>query len=83
MNEIGVYEVTGRREYRGHKPGDVFPALLEPAAEQRGIARGDIRLLRRIKPSLVPGSYELPDGWLQEPVSATTEAPKGASSIRR
>lgn len=73
------YRVTGKRPYRGHKRGDVFEAVLEHAAEQRALARGDIERLREVTPDLVPGSYRLPPEWLrQEP--ATTEAPQGALS---
>lgn len=61
---MGEYEVTGRREYRGHPTGETFMARLNPGAEQRAIARGDIRLLRRVEPLLEPGSYDLPPGWL-------------------
>lgn len=59
----GVYEVTGTFAYRGHKPGTRFEALLDQKAEQRAIARGDIRLVERVTPSIVPGSFRLPDGW--------------------
>jgi len=67
----GVYLVTGRRQYRGHSPGTTFEALLDRAAEQRAIARGDIRLIRRVTPGLEPGSYTLPAGW----PPGETEAP--------
>jgi hypothetical protein len=30
VSEYGVYEVTGKREYRGHNPGTVFEAFLDP-----------------------------------------------------
>lgn len=62
----GVYVVTGRRKYRGHEPGETFEAKLDPAAERRAIDRGDIRLLDRIIPSIQPGTYVLPDGWLTD-----------------
>lgn len=78
--EFGVYRVVGKREYRGHTPGETFTAILDPAAAQRAIDRGDIKFIRSETPSLVPGSYRLPPDWL-EPVAATTEAPTGASSI--
>lgn len=80
MSQYGVYRVTGKRQYRGHAPGVVFEAVLDPAVEGRAISRGDIRLLRHVTPSLVPGSYRLPPDWL-EPEAATTEAPTGASLI--
>lgn len=80
----GVYQVTGRREYRGHKPGSTFEAALDRSAEERAIGRGDIRLIRRFTPDLAPGSYRLPDPWPpgQPSVpSASTGAPDGAPSI--
>lgn len=57
------YLVTGNREYRGHAPGTTFPAVLDPTAEQRAIARGAIRRLEPIEPGLEPDSYRLPSGW--------------------
>lgn len=60
----GIYRVTGRRDYRGHRPGEVFEALLDTGAERRAIGRRDITLIRRITPSIQPGSYRLPHGWL-------------------
>ena len=63
---LAEYEVTGKREYRGHAPGEVFEARIPEGAASRAIARGDIRLLRDIAPELQPGSWELPDGWLSK-----------------
>jgi hypothetical protein len=77
--EYGEYEVTGRREYRGHAPGSVFAAQIDRAAEQRAIQRGDIRLIRRVTPAVPPGAV-LPDGWLTSSL-VPTEAPEGASLI--
>lgn len=65
MSWGAVYKVGARRGYRGHAPGTVFEAVLDPAAERRAIERGDIRIVQRITPSLRPGSYLLPDGWLK------------------
>lgn len=64
MNEMGEYEVTGTREYRGHAPGTTFEARLDPGPEQRAIARGDIKLIRRFTATVQPGSFTYPDGWL-------------------
>lgn len=58
----GEYRVTGRREYRGHTPGSVFQALLEPGPERRAVARGDIALLRRMRPSVDASAVTIPDG---------------------
>ena len=66
MTDLGQYRVTGTREYRGHKPGDVFEQNSPYGAEQRAIARGDIELLRRVEATLQPGSFRLPDGWNNE-----------------
>ena len=63
---MGEYEVTGRREYRGHPPGEIFEARIPRAAESRAVARGDIRLLRVVEPQIQSGSYRLPDGWLSK-----------------
>lgn len=62
----GVYRVSGRRAYRGHKPGEIFPALLEREAERRALERGDIELLERLVPALAAGSFKLPRGWLRK-----------------
>ena len=63
---MGEYEVVGTREYRGHQPGAVFEARLNMHAAIRAQRRGDIRLIREVKPELQPGSWELPDGWLSK-----------------
>lgn len=76
----GVYEVTGRRQYRGHEPGTVFEAILDRGAEARAVARGDIRLIRHVQPGLEPDSFRLPPGWLN-PATPPTEAPSGASLV--
>jgi hypothetical protein len=60
---MSLYLVAGRLAYRGHQPGEIFQATLDPAAEERALARGDIRILERSTPSLQPGSYQLPTGW--------------------
>jgi hypothetical protein len=60
---VGVYQVIGNREYRGHKPGTTFEAILDPGPERRAIDRGDIRLIERITPSIRPGTLTMPDGW--------------------
>jgi hypothetical protein len=62
----GLYRVVGQRNYRGHEHGTVFEARLDPGAELRAVSRGDIQLLKRTTPSLQPGSYTLPRGWLNE-----------------
>lgn len=79
----GEYLVTGRRQYRGHDPGTTFEAILDAGAEARAIARGDITLLRRVTPSLVPGSYRFAPGWLDRPEHESTEAPTGASLVSK
>lgn len=71
---FGLYRVTGRRAYRGHEPGATFVAKLERLAEQRALARGDIRLLRHVSPALEPGSFVFPEGWL---ASHTDPAQRG------
>lgn len=76
MTEMGVYTVTGRREYRGHKPGETFEAWIPPGPERRAIVRGDIRLERRTHPTLPP-DWGLPDGW----DTPHNEAPTGASLV--
>lgn len=66
------YEVTGKREYRGHKTGTVFQARHDPA-KQRGINRGDIRLIRICEPG-VPEERTYPNGWLPPPERAAPQA---------
>lgn len=65
MNVGAVYEVTRHDGYRGHGRGTRFEAILDPNAERRALARGDIRVVARITPSVQPGSFELPAGWVQ------------------
>ena len=80
----GLYEVTGRRQYRGHEPGTVFEAAIAPSVEARALQRGDIKLLRRITPTLAPGSFTFrdwpPPGEQPAPASST-EPPQGGSLI--
>lgn len=76
----GLYEVIGKREYRGHPPGTFFEARLDPAAEQRAIDRGDIKLIRLVTPALEPGSFHLPHDWPPPAANGSqAEAPDGAS----
>lgn len=63
---MGEYEVTGRREYRGHTLGTVFEARLDRAAEARAIARGDIRLVRVVEPTIQSDNLVLSRGWLSQ-----------------
>jgi len=62
----GLYRVSGKREYRGNRPGEQFVARIDANAERRAIDRGDIVLLERVIPALQPGSYRLPQGWPAE-----------------
>jgi hypothetical protein len=62
VTEHGRYLVTGRREYRGHQPGEMFIARLARNAEGRAVQRGDIALLERVTPQL-PARWWLPAGW--------------------
>lgn len=73
----GIYLVSGKRRYRGHEPGAEFIARLDPGMEMRAIARGDLRLLERIVPSIEGCEYELPPGWLQ-PISTSPPEPAKA-----
>ncbi len=61
----GLYRVIGNRRYRGHEPGTEFAARLDPKAENRALARGDIELVDRLEPNIRDGSYTLPNGWEQ------------------
>ena len=63
---MGEYKVVGKREYRGHAPGEIFEARIDRAAAVRAVARGDIRLLRMVVPVIQPGTWTLPDGWLSK-----------------
>lgn len=66
MNEVimGEFEVCGTRIYRDKHPGETFEARLDRAAVSRAVARGDIRVVRVVEPTIQSGSYTLPDGWL-------------------
>jgi hypothetical protein len=78
----GEYEVTGRRQYRGHDTGTRFEAKHD-VAKERAIARGNIRLLRLITPA-APRNGTLPDGWpppSNVPPQPHPEAPEGASLV--
>jgi hypothetical protein len=55
-----TYEVIGRTEYRGHKPGAIFPAQLEPRAEARAIARHSIRRIDNATISLAETTHTDP-----------------------
>ena len=81
----GRYLVTGHREYRGHPPGSVFEARLDPQAEARAITRGAIRLIERVEPSLDGLTFRLPQDWPPHggPIHAQTEAPQGASVVSK
>lgn len=72
----GRYKVVGQFNYRGHDPGDVFVARLDPGAERRAIQRGCIALLERVTPTLEPGSYTLPKGWAKVARTMTPKAGK-------
>ena len=61
---MGEYKVTGRREYRGVPPGEIFEARIDRAAEARAVARGDIRLLRVVEPTIQADNLVLSTGWL-------------------
>lgn len=70
-----MLEVIGRREYRGHKPGDQFVTKLDPAL-QRGIDRGNVRVLAEVEPSIEHRDHGLPRDWppREANASAATEA---------
>lgn len=66
MTTLGAeYEVLRGDGYRGHPAGTRFEAILDPNAERRALARGDLRVVARRTPSVQPGSYTLPNGWTQ------------------
>ena len=52
--------------YRGHQPGEEFVGSLDVNVERRAVDRGSIVLLERVTPAIRPGSYTLPEGWLDE-----------------
>lgn len=61
---MSVYRVTGRLAYRGYQPDETFEATLDREAETRAINRRAISRVEVSTPSLQPGSYRLPDGWV-------------------
>lgn len=67
----GTYQVIGHRKYRGHQRGETFDATLDRNAERRAVARGDIVLLARVVPTIQPGSYTFPQGWLTKQQGGT------------
>jgi len=74
-------EVIGRREYRGHRPGTRFVTNVDPALE-RGIARGNVRVIAEVDAGVKAGTYGLPPDWPRSAAdAANTEAPKGASFV--
>lgn len=54
------YLVTGQRAYREHEPGEEFDATLDRDQEQRAVARGSIRVVRRAAIALDPNSVRPP-----------------------
>jgi hypothetical protein len=52
--KYGVYQVTGTREYRGHTPGAVFEAILDPAAAAASYRPWRHPLLRHVTPRSGP-----------------------------
>jgi hypothetical protein len=65
--KYGLYEVTEGHTYRGRQAGEQFEARMDRAAEPRAVMRGVIRLIDAVEPTLQPGSYVFPDGWLPSP----------------
>ena len=61
---MSLYQVVGPLKFREHAPGDVFEATLDPLAEYRALRRRNIRVVEVSQPTLQPGSYTLPKGWL-------------------
>ena len=43
------YKVVGETAFKGHKPGELFDAELDPGLEERARERGQIRVVRRDK----------------------------------
>jgi hypothetical protein len=75
--EYGRYRVIGLRAYRGHQPGDVFEAVIDPAAEQRAIQRRNIELLERVIPTIDAALITFPEGW--PPGGHTPNPPREAA----
>jgi hypothetical protein len=63
VKECGVYRVVDKRDYRAHKQGEEFVALLDPKAEHRAVMRGSIERIGTVVPR--PENYMFPDGWLE------------------
>ncbi len=79
--EFARYKVMGRRQYRGHQPGEVFEGRFDAAIE-RAIHRGNIVVLEAFDPDLEEGSFTLPEDWPPSAnATAHQEAPQGASLI--
>lgn len=69
----GEYLVRRHNGYRGHPQGSVFVARLPAGAEARAIWRGDIEKISDLTPSLEPGSFTLPAGWLNQQEEGSTD----------
>jgi hypothetical protein len=63
--QLGRYQVVGDTAYRGHEPGTTFVARLDVHTANRAIDRGNLKLLGLAVDDLEPGSWRLPQGWLQ------------------
>ncbi len=55
---MSIYRVTGLK-FKGYDTGETFESVLPRPLERRAIARGQIELVERSTPALVPGSYTL------------------------
>ena len=59
---MSVYRVTGIFKYRGHLPGEVFIANLDPKEEERAELRGNIEILQRGRITIEPHRVRPPKG---------------------
>ena len=77
-----LFEVIGKRQYRGHQPGERFVSRLDPALE-RAVQRPNVVVLAEVETSIKHREHGLPRDWPREAnAPADTEAPKGAFFMR-
>ena len=57
-----LFEVVGKREYRGHRPGEQFITRMDPALE-RALERPNVVIVAVIDPKIQEGQYGLPQDW--------------------
>jgi hypothetical protein len=66
-SRFGHFRVLCAEGYRGHEVGTEFVAAIERNDARLGVVRGRLAFLGQVTPSLEPGTYSFPTGWLASP----------------